>query len=396
MMRKNNAVNLRKVLLRGIVLGCGILFFASSAAPAVRAKERPAGVDDATWAALSDGTIEFGELESLVRYYNPDYRQILDQITPSVETTRDAASRLGTLSKDFAKQAEEYKESTDLGELIQYTILNAMSEAAKSTSKTFYRTAGDIDHQTKTLRDQTLLSLINGSQQIYIGYNEALASRELSETAVQLAEEAVQSAQTQRDIGLASENDVLTAQQTLLTAQNQLLSLDQTLTSLRQNLYVMTGWKIDAAVEIGTVPAPDLTRIDAMDPASDIDHAINYSYTLRNLDDSLDSAGILYNIRENAEKEAEEKIKAGLETLYQTVLLDRASYDASATALESARLTQETIERQYQLGLISHLQYLQAQTGYLQQKMASDNASMTLFQAILDYIWAYWGIMPAE
>lgn len=392
-MGRNSGNGSKKNRIRGAAMAFGLVFLTAATAPAALAKERPDGVDDAVWAALSDETIEFDELEALVRYYNPDYRQVLDQIMPSVEMTREAAARLEEASEDYKNQAEEYAGRTDMEGMVQYETLSAMSEAAETTSETFRDTAEDIGSQTETVRDQALLSLIKGCQQIYIGYNQAVASRELSEAAVQLADAAAQSARNRRDAGMAAENDVLAAQQTLLSAQNQLLSLDQTLTSLRHNLYVMTGWKLDDSARIGAVPAPDLTKIDSMDPSADITQAVDASYSLKNLDDSLSAGGISDETAGRMRKETEEGIRIQLEALYQTVLADRAAYEASNAALETARLAQETSERQYLLGMIGGLQYQQARIDYLQQKMAVENASMSLFQAILDYEWALQGIM---
>lgn len=37
------------------------------------AVEKPADMDDATWARLQDNTLEYDEIENLVLYYNPTY-----------------------------------------------------------------------------------------------------------------------------------------------------------------------------------------------------------------------------------------------------------------------------------------------------------------------------------
>lgn len=374
------------------------------------AKSRPEGMDDATWTRLQDNVMEYDELTDLVKYYNPSYQQILDSIMPMVETSRDAASQMKSSEelktmKDSSKELKEAlsqmnPNSESPMEQMAYQQTNAMYLAVQAGiqgveqgAKAISRTASVMEQQTSSMREQTLYSLTAAVQQMFIGYNQALASRELCVAAEELSEAAVQSAQTQRSIGMATDSDVLSAQQSLLTAQNQTISLDNTLSSLRQNLYVMTGWTYDASAEIGTVPAPDLTKIDAMDPAADITRAIDNSYSLKTLDDTLKSSRASLAAKDKRKEEAREELKAQLDALYQAVLAGKASYEASSASLEAAKLSQESSERQYNLGMIGRLQYLQARLAYLQQKMAADSASMTLTQAILDYEWALRGII---
>ena len=369
-----------------------ILLLLAAACPA-RALARPEGMEEEAWTKLSDNVIEFDELPDLVEYYNPNYQQVLGQIMPSVDETRTVAADLEKASSDLKKQAKDYEKSTDMQGMVQYMTLTALSDAAKTTSKTFKKTAGSIDIQTRDIRSQTLLSLVNGCQQMFIGYNQALASRELCEAAVELADAAFRSAQTRKDIGMASDNDVLSAQQTLLSAQNQLASLDNTLVSLRQNLYVMTGRPADDSAGIGPVPEPELSRIDTMDPSADIAAALDASYTYKSLRDSVPGGDFDKTGRDRRLAEAEGQLRTQLEGLYQTVLSSRVGYEAAQTALEAAGLTWESSERQYNLGMTGRLQYLQARIAYLQQKMDFDNASMSLTQAILDYEWALRGII---
>ncbi len=374
---------------------------------------RPSGMDDQTWTSLQDNLMEYGELENLIRYYNPSYRQVLESIEPMIDASRETASRMRT-SEDLKTMKDSEKELKKTLDQMNPNSESQMEQMMYEQTKGLYqtvqegvrgieqgikainKTANTMDQETRDMRDQTLYSLTAAVQKMFIGYNQALSSRELCAAAEELAQAAVRSAQTQRDVGMATDNDVLSAQQSLLSAQNQTLSLDNTLLSLRQNLYVMTGWTYDASAAIGTVPAPDLTKIDAMNPAADITEALDNSYSLKTLDDTLKSSKSGYSTKEKVRKEAKEEIKTQLEELYQTVLADRAAYEASFTTLEAARLTEESGRRQYELGMIGQLQYLQTKMAYLQQKVSADNASMALTQAILDYEWAVRGIIMSD
>ncbi len=376
----------------------------------VRALGRPEGMDDLTWTNLQDNVIDFEELENLVKYYNPSYQQLLGTVTPMVDAGKQTAAQMQA-SEELKTMKESEKElkktlsrmdpnsvspADQMAYQQTYMMYQAMEAGIQGTEqgiRAIRRASGTIESQTRDLRTQTLYSLTAAVQQMFIGYNQALASRDLCVAAEELSEAALRSAETQRSVGMATDNDVLSAQQALLSAQNQISSLDSTLSSLRQNLYLMTGWNYDASAEVGTVPAPDLTRIEAMNPAVDITRAVDNSYSLKTLDDTLKGSLASHATKEQRKAEAREEIRTQLETLYQTVLADRTAYEAASTTLESARLAEESSRRQYELGMIGQLQYLQARISSLQQKMAADNASLSLVQAILDYEWALRGIL---
>ncbi len=374
-----------------------------------QAAERPQNMDDATWARLQDNVMEYNELPDLVRCYNPTYQQVQESIMPMINASRETAAKMQRTEelKTMKDSARELKKSLDrmdpatqAGTLeyqalyAQYATLNAAVNSTEQGIRAISRTAGTMESETSSMRQQTLASLTAAAQQLFIGYNQAVASRELVNAAAELAQAAAQSAVTQRSVGMATDNDVLSAQQALLSAQGQQMSIEDMITSLRQNLCVMTGWSYDALPEIGTVPAPDLGRIAAMNPDTDITEAIKASYSLDSLDDSL-SGKAMYR-KNRTISEAEEDLKIQLHSLYQTVLADQASYEAANTALAAAGITMDSTQRQYSLGMIGRLQFLQAQLGFLQQKMTADSAALTLTQSILAYDWALDGIILSE
>ena len=86
------------------------------------------------------------------------------------------------------------------------------------------------------------------------------------------------------------------------------------------------------------------------------------------------------------------KIKIQLESLYQAVLQNKAAYEASRLALESAQLTMNGNNLKYQQGMLGKLEYLQLKVAYLQQKAAADAASISLVQAMENYCWAVEGL----
>ena len=58
---------------------------------AMAAIEKPEQMDDATWARLQDNVLEYDEISDLVEYYNPTYRQVVEQIEINAKPMEEAA-----------------------------------------------------------------------------------------------------------------------------------------------------------------------------------------------------------------------------------------------------------------------------------------------------------------
>lgn len=362
------------------------------------AAQKPEGMDDETWAKLMDNTMEYDELGALIENFNPTYQQIVDSLNAMAQPSYDAAQRLRDDAKVVADDAKEYKDKIDFQSMYTYMVLTEQARIERESAKTIESIGNKVNRNRDTivLKYTTQKQLTNAAQQLFILYHQALASSELMNAATELAQAALQSYETQRSVGMATEFDVLSAQKALLSAQNQQLSLNDSLTTLRQNLCLLTGWAYNAVPEIGAVPAPDLTRIDAMNPDADLETAYNSNQDIYNQTriTSRDTVGL--NRQERTMNDLRAQLKTTLESLYQTVIQNRTSYEAANTALEAASITMSGVERQYQMGMIGRLQYLQARIGYLQQKMMAENAALSLTQAMETYDWALKGIVTLE
>ena len=369
------------------------LLAAGSVFPAL-AVEKPAEMDDATWARLQDNTLEYDEIENLVLYYNPTYRQVVDTIEVQLEPLKTAVADL----KDYVQdQRDEARKAKDNDDMISYKIGMATAAAIEKQAvkglETGLRTAQGATKPTKDQIRRTMTSVIEG---LVITYNQTLASKELVDTSVALAQAAYDSTVAQQSIGMATETDVQSALKSLTSAQNGQKSLEDGLKTLKRNICVQTGWDYNADMEIGAVPAPDLASISAMNPDEDTKKAISYNPTISSLRASNGHGDVNRGIKERSLEDTENKISTKVHDLYTAVLQSKITYDGAASAYESARLTMEGNERKYAMGMLGNLQYLQLKMTYLQQKQAYDTAVLSLNQAINDYNRALYGVVTLD
>ncbi len=378
---------------RAAALTLSALLAAGSVFPAL-AVEKPAEMDDATWARLQDNTLEYDEIENLVLYYNPTYRQVVDTIEVQLEPLKTAVADL----KDYVQdQRDEARKAKDNDDMISYKIGMATAAAIEKQAvkglETGLRTAQGATKPTKDQIRRTMTSVIEG---LVITYNQTLASKELVDTSVALAQAAYDSTVAQQSIGMATEADVQSALKSLTSAQNGQKSLEDGLKTLKRNICVQTGWDYNADMEIGAVPAPDLASISAMNPDEDTKKAISYNPTISSLRTSNGHGDVNRGIKERSLEDTENKISTKVHDLYTAVLQSKITYDGAASAYESARLTMEGNERKYAMGMLGNLQYLQLKMAYLQQKQAYDTAVLSLNQAINDYNWALYGVVTLD
>jgi len=375
----------------------GILSAAS--AFTVLAVEKPTDMDDATWARLQDNVLEYDEIENLVVCYNPYYRQAADQIAVQLAPLETAVEDLRQEARELRSEARDAKEDGDMLTYMTNTYMVTAIEGILDGSNGapgLKRALNSANSQTKTPKNQVRRMMTSTVQQLVIGYHQALASKPLVDAAAEYAEAAQQSARASQSLGLATMTDVQRAEAGVVSARNQQQSLDDTITTLRQNLCVMTGWSYNAQPEIGAVPAPDLTRIETMNPEVDITQAIGYNGTIISQRAMSGKGEVNHSIKFRSLDETEAKIKNQLQVLYQAVLAAKATYDGAKSSLENSQLTMDSSQRMYDLGMISRMEYLQMRMGYLQQKMVYDQAQLSLTQAIANYDWALYGVITLD
>lgn len=354
---------------------------------------RPESMDEETWQRLQDNILEYDEIGDLVENYNPDYLQMLEQIDSNTQIYEDAAKEFREVARDNMSEARAAKDNDDL---MLFAIYEGTARGYTEAAKGYEKVVKSIQSNTRHQRRKVWKMLTSGVQQLMNGYQQALASKELVDTAVELAQAAYDSTVTQRGIGMATDTDVESALKSLQSAQGQQKVLEDTMTSLRQNLCLMTGREYNASIDIKEIPAPDLTRIDGMNPENDLTKAVGNNYTVIEQRNISGKGTANYDNKMRILDESEAKIKTQLESLYQEVLESKTAYDAANTAFAGAQITMNGNDLKYQMGMLGRLEYLQLKMAYLQQKAAVRTAELNLTQAMENYDWAVEGLADIE
>lgn len=352
------------------------------------------------WAKLQDNKIEYDEIADLVHEYNA--------------TVQKNAIDLSKFRKDYGESNDEwanrYRElADDLEASLSYPDVDDTSYASIMTA--IVTSEMQIDNWRKSADEavddymtyyynyaSAEAMLTSNAQQQMIAYYVNQLQLELDQKNQELMNETYQSVQTQQSLGMATDVDVLSAEENLRNANKAILDDQNTIENNQEKLFVALGWKHDDRPEVGALPEPDLNRIVSMNPAVDKEQAVENSYTMKVNKRKLENAKSS-DTRETLEKtirEDTQTIGASVTSSYQNVLAAKASMELKEAQAQLQEKTMQTTERQYQLGMIGRLDYLNRKYAYDSAVIQAQTAKYNLLQAIQSYEWVLNGLANAS
>ncbi len=352
------------------------------------------------WAKLQDNTIEYDEIADLIHEYNA--------------TVQKNAIDLSKFRKDYGESndewADRYRElADDLEASLSYPDVEDTSYASVMTA--IVTSEMQIDNWRKSADEavddymtyyynyaSAEAMLTSNAQQQMIAYYVNQLQLELDQKNQELLNETYQSVQTQKSLGMATDVDVLTAKENLSNANKAILDDQNTMENNQEKLFVALGWKHDDRPTVGSLPEPDFNRIAAMDPAKDKEQAVENSYTMKINKRKLENAKS-DETKETLEKtirEDTQSIGASVTSSYQNVLAAKASLELKEAQAALQEKTMQTTERQYQLGMIGRLDYLNQNYACESAKIQAKTAKYNLLQAIQSYDWVLNGLANAS
>ena len=346
------------------------------------------------WATIRDNTLEYGEIPDLIHEYNSTVQNNL--VSYEDYKGKDA----NEIANDYRDAAEElyasigWPSSDDAG----YAMLYSAAESAQAQAKQMEKMADDNISDGMIIKwqyDQAEAALASTAQNLMNQYYQLQENLKTAQSGKELAEASYNSTVTRQSLGMATANEVLTAQEAVKTAEAGIITIESSIQSVKKNLQVMTGWAYNAEPEIAQMPEVNVTRIDAMNPETDLAKALETNYTLmidkRKLENSNDSAN--RQIQQQTIGNDEQKIAAGLSDLYNDVLQARDAYSQAKTALELEESNMAVAQKKYELGMIGRLEYLQARNAYVESQANFRIQELALQSAMDAYDWALRGNM---
>lgn len=348
--------------------------------------------DAAKTATLEDNILEYGELEDLIREYNPT--MVLNNMDyyKQITTYEELKSQLDQNRREIKSAAEDLEKEGDAetAELYMDNV-TSLSRSLSGIQKSINNL--EEEKSTRSLTREAY-ALTATAQSLMNTYNQFKAKRDYTEKQQQLQESIYKDTEAQAALGMSTEAQVAAAGKSLEAAEHTLKSLDDSIESTRRNLCIMTGWSYDSQPEIRGIPEPDLAAIEAIDLSADKVRAINNNYDVQT---SRHSVGKSVNKAQKSTRrsvdETEQEKSITIEDLYDDVRTKKLEYEAAVTAYESAVQAYSGLQAKQQMGMLSNTEYLQGEADYMEKEADRQVASMALYQAVETYRWAVEGLI---
>lgn len=346
------------------------------------------GYSEQQWAVLMDDTLEYSEVRDLVHNFNPNMSYAWSSYDKSMRDLKQSANIMASAKKDLKTTYETYK---PMAAFLPPGTLEGL-EAAMSAAGTMEKTYNNIyNHRDKDSGKNAQIRMgekqvINGVQQLMIGYKTVEANVETLTTLVRLNEASLKAYENMQKQGMATETDVLNAKASLVSAQGNLENLKGTKQQLYNQLITMCGWKRGDNVVIGDIPAPDMNRIAVMNPEADLYKAAGNNSTIISLRSGRHSKSS--DGRAAFEKEENtllDNLRIQLDKLYGDVIAAKYGYEAAQAGYKGAQITEKATKVQYESGQLSEAQYIGASITAISKKAALNSAKYSLESAIVKY-----------
>lgn len=357
---------------------------------------------------LSDGHLDYGEIEERVKNYYGPMKSAYDMAKGMVEDQADIAVNERIMASDLLSQADVAEdmaeEQTGMDQAISAATAKALRQSARQMRNAASMMGQSLKKTSSTERqvDRQANSLIMNVQSMMNQYEQLVSQRAMAAKGVELDRTARALQDTMQSQGMAVDSDVLSAAASLSSAQSQLASLDAGMEQIYKLLCSFTGYDPASGVTFGAIPSADLAAIDAIDVNADKEKAVNNNYNLISLRSSTGGGMTDFQARttktttqtENRLRNveySENTVRSDIQALYDQILEKRAAYDAAKTAYESGKMVWDASQIQKQNGSLSQIQYLQQELAWLTTESGYHCAGLELQQAIQNYRWAVAG-----
>ena len=269
------------------------------------------------------------------------------------------------------------------------TALLQLEDAAYQLRRQADNVAGQLAQTA-----QTLLITIQSLQ-----YNKAQIERQIA-----ALDRTIAVAEVQLSIGTISQLQMDTYHNQRDNLARSLETLDVQCENLGSSIALLCGFDAGTVVmpsRISLVYAADLREMSYED---DLAEAKANSFSIwqqRNelrqaqnvYDEDIPATGLSVQSARDALEAEQQAVESSFATIFQTVKDSQAALSAAQTAEQQAELDFHTSEVQYSRGMISRLEYQQAQDTLENAKLAVEMAQLNLTSAYNQYDWAKQGVM---
>lgn len=249
------------------------------------------------------------------------------------------------------------------------------------------------------------------AQMNYLGYLEHCPELKEARNQLELLNKKQDAMNLKQSLGMTTQADLDELQVDIKNAELKVDSLEREMNDIEGSLNLALGKDYDKELTIEPLPDLDWEKIRNIDYEEDLENALseNYNLKLKKVDlanmeneadraddsDEEDIADIQSEDLEIQIKEMKRKIELAFNQAHQDLLtkenaleVNFADYNNGITSLNQAKI-------KYEIGLISYLDYLEAQNNYDIVEHQYQNSQQAVLEAFTVYQWVVKGLIPS-
>ena len=355
------------------------------------------GYSEETWAKLMDNTLEYSEIEDLVKNFNVNISSAWSKFNDNINSLNIALDTLRSAKREMSSDATAAMNDGDIVNTMLYKAQGkglGMSIQAMGTAKDkLSRQITAANAPIRNAQDQ----VVAGVEALMIGYKNIENQEKILDSMINMYEEALRVTNQTGSLGLSTNADIIKAQSDLTNARANLLNLKTNKDKLYRTLITMCGWSPDAVVTVADIPDVSDDDINKLNPSVDINTAIGNNATLiKNRHNTSSKSSSFVDAKLYQSSQDEDILRANINELYNNIITDKGNLAAANAGLEASKVTQNALDTQKSLGMISTAQYLGGRLSVLQKQAEFESARLQLNTDYNAYMQALAGNIAIE
>ena len=387
---------------------------AESTAAAVNTSGAPDGMSEEDYARLCDSTIEWDEIDNIIKYRNPTYKMYSARVDESIGSMKASASddiadmkeQLDNIdsSIDAIKAAQEkliesggstagdaYKklsESLDASKSLKSSVENGIDQLGV-TSRTLKYGQKNSELGLAPLRYQ-LTSVTEG---LIISYKTLEANREMLSEQINLYEALYNTYKAMQSQAMATEQNVAAYKDQADTARASLEQLEAGMARLKGNILIQCGYTSDAEVTITELPKADRGFLSGRDTENDRKTAVDGSSSVIAAAKVSGYTGDVLKYRDAGENAAASDVSIKFDNIKSELEKQLVLCETSETSLKRAEILKNSADTKNALGMLGRGEYEGFKLQYIAAEAAAKINELNLLQAVENYKFSLKGVM---
>ncbi len=279
-------------------------------------------------------------------------------------------------------------------------VINGLEDSKDDAPADLADTYATTEKQVENSANQ----IVMGAQTQYISLCTMHDNIEALDRTIAAIDRQLPVVEKQYEIGMATALDVENLKNQRAAAVSSKLTLENQIASIENSLSLTLGNDAGTTVHVQKVPEVTDRQLREMNYEKDLEEAKTNSYTIwqkrdalrkasNDYEDDVTSTLDAYNAAKIDLAAAQEQVENDFRKLFNDVSEKKRLLDKAESDLELAESNYKVAETKYEKGMISKLEYENAQDTLETAKAAITTAQTDLFTAYNTYDWAKRGVM---